>query len=82
MMIDRTDLQLMLIEEICEMGTEELIEVFGQLTGNELEIYNDETESIIGSVEILDVSDPPQLKKMLGFFLYVLGERVQMQAAE
>jgi hypothetical protein len=37
-MIDRTDLQLMLLEQICEMGTDELIELFQQITGNELEI--------------------------------------------
>ena len=81
-MIDRTDLQLMLLEQICEMGTDELIELFQQITGNELEIYSDETEKMIGSVEILDIADAPQLKKMLGFFLYALGERVELPVAE
>lgn len=77
-MIDRTDLQLMLLEEICEMETEELIELFQQITRNEMEIYNVETEKMIGSVKTLEIADPPQLKKMLGFFLYALGERVEM----
>ena len=77
-MIDRTDLQLMLLEEIFEMGTDELIELFQHITGNEMEIYNEETEKMIGSVETLDIADPPQLKKILGFFLYALGERIEM----
>lgn len=81
-MIDRTDLQLMLLEQIFEMGTDELIELFQHMTGNELEIYNEETEAMIGSVETLNIADPPQLKKMLGFFLYALGERVEMPVAE
>jgi len=81
-MIDRTDLQLMLIEEICEMETGELIELFQQITGHEMEIYNHETEKMIGSVETLDIADPPQLKKMLGFFLYALGERVEIPVAD
>ena len=81
-MIDRTDLQLMLLEQICEMGTDELIELFQQITGNELEIYSDETEKMIGSVETLDIADAPQLKKMLGFFLFALGERVELPVAE
>ena len=81
-MIDRTDLQLMLIEEICEMETGELIELFQQITGHEMEIYNHETEKMIGSVETLDIADPPQLKTMLGFFLYALGERVEIPVAD
>jgi preprotein translocase subunit Sec63 len=81
-MIDRTDLQLMLLEQICEMGTDELIELFQQITGNEMEVYNEETEAMMGSVETLDIADAPQLKKMLGFFLYALGERVEMPIAE
>ena len=47
-----------------------------------MEIYNEETEKMIGSVETLDIADPPQLKKMLGFFLYALGERVEMPVAD
>lgn len=77
-MIDRTDLQLMLLEQLFEMGTDELIELFQHITGNEMEIYNVENEKMIGSVETLDIADPPQLKKMLGFFLYALGERVEI----
>ena len=48
-MIDRTDLQLMLLEHFFEMDTDELIELFQQLTGHELEIYNEETEEMIRS---------------------------------
>lgn len=81
-MIDRTDLQLMLLEQICEMGTDELIVLFQQITGNEIKIFNEETEEMIGAVETLDIADAPQLKKMLGFFLYALGERVEMPVAE
>lgn len=81
-MIDRTDLQLMLLEQICEMGTDELIELFQQITGNVMKIFNEETEDMIGSVEMLDIADAPQLKKMLGFFLYALGERVEIPVAE
>jgi len=81
-MIDRTDLQLMLLEQICEMGTDELIDVFQHITGNEMEIYNDETEKMIGSIETLAIADPPQLKKMLGFFLYALGERIEIPVAD
>lgn len=81
-MIDRTDLQLMLLEQISEMGTDELIVLFQQITGNEMTIYNEETEDMIGSVETLDIADPPQLKKMLGFFLFALGERVEMPITE
>ena len=81
-MIDRTDLQLMLLEEICEMETEELIELFQHIIGNEMEIYDAETEKMIGSVETLDIADPPQLKKMLGFFLYALGERVKIPVSD
>ena len=77
-MIDRTDLQLMLLEVICEMGTDELIEVFNQFTGEEITIYNEETEDMTGSVETIHIADAPQLKKMLGFFLSALGERVEI----
>lgn len=41
-MIDRTDLQLMLVEQLCEMDTDNLIDLFQQLTGHEMEIYNTE----------------------------------------
>ena len=77
-MIDRTDLQLMLVEKLFEMGTDELIDWFQRITGEEMEICNDVTEQMIGSVETLSIEDPPQLKKMLGFLIYALGERVEM----
>lgn len=75
-MIDRTDLQLMLVEQLCEMDTDNLIDLFQQLTGHEMEIYN--TEQIIGSLEAIEIGDPPHLKKLLGFLLYDLGERVEI----
>jgi len=82
-MIDRTDLQLMLLEQICDKETDELIELFQQLTGEELEIWvYEKPELMIGSIETLDLSDAPRLKNMLGFFLYALGERVEMPVAE
>ena len=77
-MIDRTDLQLMLVEQLFEMGTDDLIDWFQRITGEEMEICNETTEQMIGSVETLNLSDPPQLKKMLGFLLYALGERVEI----
>lgn len=77
-MIDRTDLQLMLVEQLFELGTDDLIDLFQRITGEELEIFNDETEEMIGSVETLEIADPPQLKKLLGFLLYALGERIEI----
>lgn len=82
-MIDRTDLQLMLLEQICDMETEELIELFQHLTGEELEIcVYEKPEEMIGSIETLDLSDAPRLKNMLCFLLYALGERVEMPVAD
>lgn len=78
MMIDRTDLQLMLVEQIVELDTDSLIDLFQQLTGEEMEICNDVTEQMIGSVETLNIEDPAQLKKLLGFLLYALGERAEI----
>ena len=77
-MIDRTDLQLMLVEQLFKMDTDDLIDWFQRITGEEMELYNVETDEMIGSVETLNISDPPQLKKMLGFLIYALGERVEM----
>ncbi len=77
-MIDRIDLQLMLVEQLFEMGTDDLIDWFQRITGEEMEIYNDDTEQMIGSVETLNIEDPAQLKKLLGFLLYALGERVEV----
>jgi len=81
-MIDRTDLQLMLVEQIFELDTEILIELFRQVTGHDLKIYDHETEVIIGSLEMLHVADPPHLKKLLGFLLYALGERVEIPVTD
>ena len=81
-MIDRTDLQLMIAEQIMEMDNDNLMELFSQLTGHELEVYNEATETIIGSVETLDIEDAHGLKKWLGFLLYALGERIDTAATE
>jgi hypothetical protein len=79
-MIDRTDLQLMLVEQLFEMDTESLIDVFREITGHDLEIRDAETEQMSGSLASLRLADPPQLKKLLGFLLYAFGERVQIPA--
>lgn len=81
-MIDRTDLQLMLCERVMDLDTDVLIELFAQLTGHELTVYDDETDTIVGSLEVLDIADPPLLKKWLGFLLYALGERIEMDDEE
>ena len=81
-MIDRTDLQLMLVEEIFEMGTDELIELFQQRTGHELEFFDEEMDEMTGSLETLEITDPPQLKKLLGFLIYALGERIEIPVAD
>lgn len=81
-MIDRTDLQLMLCEQIMEMDTERLIDLGRELLDHDLELYREETEVVVGSVESIDINDPPMLKKWLGFLLYALGERVDMTTAE
>lgn len=79
-MIDRTDLQLMLCEQIMEMGNDEMIELANQLIGHDLEAYDEASEVIVGSLETIDIEDPHMLKKWLGFLLYALGERVDMTA--
>lgn len=78
-MIDRTDLQLMLCEQIMETPTDELVELMTQLTGAELQMYDEAKDIIIGEVESLAIEDPPMLKKWLGFLLYALGERLARQ---
>ncbi len=77
-MIDRTDLQLMLCEQIMEMDNDNMIELANQLTGHDLETYDEASEVIIGSLEAIDIDDPQGLKKWLGFMLYALGERVEI----
>ena len=46
------------------------MELAKQLLGHDLEIYNDETEVMIGSLETIDIDDPQGLKKWLGFMPY------------
>lgn len=81
-MIDRTDLQLMIAERIMEMDTDCLMELFSQRTGHDLEMYDEATETIIGSVETIDIADSRGLKKWLGFLLYAHGERIGSATAE
>ncbi len=81
-MIDRTDLQLMLCEQIMEMGNDEMMELVNQLTGHDLEAYDEASEVVVGSLETIDIDDPQGLKKWLGFLLYALGERVEMPGTE
>lgn len=78
-MLDRTDLQLMLCEQIVEMGTDELMDLWTHVTGDELEMHNEEQEIMVGEVESLTLNDPALLKKLLGFWLYALGERIAHQ---
>ena len=68
----------MLVEQLFELGTDELIECFHQITGHDLEIFDVETEEMSGSLETLEIANPPHLKKLLGFLLYALGERIEM----
>lgn len=81
-MIDRTDLQLMLCEQIMEMDTGGLIELVAQVSGHDLEMYQDDEQVIIGSLESLEISDPRGFKKWLGFMLYALGERLPHDQAQ
>lgn len=81
-MIDRTDLQLLLCEQIMEMDTGSLIEMAFKVAGHDLEMYQDDEQTIIGSVETLQLADPRGLKKWLGFMLYALGERVLQDQPE
>ena len=81
-MIDRTDLQLLLCEQIMEMETCDLMELASEITGHELEIADEDKELIAGSLELPVTVDDKGLKKWLGFLLYALGERVQQHQAE
>lgn len=78
-MIDRTDLQLMVCEQINEMRTDELMALFTELTGQQLEMYDEEKDIVMGEVEALAIEDSENLKKWLGFLLYALGERLARQ---
>lgn len=79
-MIDRTDLQLLLCEQIMEMDTNDLMELASELTGHDLEMADEEL--ITGSLESPVTVDGKGLKKWLGFMLYALGERVPQDQAE
>ena len=74
-MIDRFELELLLVEQICDRGAEELVALFQQLTGKELNIiFDDDWEEISGSPEALTIANPVELKKALEFLLDVLAE--------
>jgi hypothetical protein len=75
-MLDRTDLQLLLCEQIMEMDNDELMELASQTTGHDFEMADEENELIAGSLEPPVALDHKGLKKWLGFLLYALGEQV------
>jgi hypothetical protein len=83
-MLDRTDLQLMICEQIMDMATGELVDLLSQLTGSDMVMYDEEKDIVIGEVEALAIDHVPSLKTWLGFMLYALGERmaIQQQASE
>ena len=74
-MIDRTDLQLAMIERICEMDTQDLIDFFPLFTGCEVVNVNEDGKE---EEVTLELDDACRLKKMLSHFLYVLGEHVEI----
>jgi hypothetical protein len=78
-MLDRTDLQLMICEQIMDMDTENLLELFSGLTGSDMLMYDEEKDIVIGEVESLTIDHGPSLKTWLGFLLYALGERLATQ---
>ncbi len=78
-MFDRTDLQLMLCEQIKELSTDELAALYTRLTGQDLTLYSEEKEIVIGAVEALAIDDEPALGEWLGFMKYALGERLARQ---
>ena len=75
-MLDRTDLQLMLCEQIMGMPTDELMNLVTKFTGYDLEEYDEEQDIVVGELEALAIDHPPSLKTWLGFMLYALGERI------
>jgi hypothetical protein len=81
-MIDRTDLQLLLCEQIMEMDTCDLMELASEMTGHDLQIANEEEELITGSLEPPVTVDEKGLKNWLGFMLDALSERLPQEQAE
>ena len=80
-MLDRTDLQLMVCEQIMDMDTDSLRRLFSELTGSDMLMYDEEKGIVVGEVESLAIDPGPSLKTWLGFMLYALGERLAMQQA-
>jgi hypothetical protein len=80
-MLDRTDLQLMICEQIMDMDTDDLLRLFSELTGSDMRMYDEEKDIVVGEVESLAIDYGPSLKTWLGFLLYALGERLAVQQA-
>lgn len=76
-MIDRTDLQLMLCEHLMETDTRSLMGLTSRLLEHDLDVYDEENELMVGSLETIDIDDPAGLKKWLVFMLDALNERVE-----
>ncbi len=73
-MLDRTDLQLMLCEQIMDLDIDKLIELRTQLTGRE--------PATPDSLETIAIADPKSLKDWLRFMVYVLGMRVKIPVSD
>jgi hypothetical protein len=80
-MLDRTDLQLMVCQQIMDMDTDSLLRLFSELTGSDMLMYDEEKGVVVGEVESLAIDHGPSLKTWLGFLLYALGERLAAQQA-
>jgi hypothetical protein len=81
-MIDRTDLQLLLCEQIMQMDTNDLMKLASEITSHDLELADEEKELIDGSAEPPAIVDGDGLKKWLCFLLDALGERVPQDHAK
>ncbi len=73
--VDRFALELLLVEQVCKAGVEDLTALYQQLTGHELTIITEDGwEEITGSSEALTVANKAELKKAMDFLLEVLAE--------
>jgi len=70
-MIDQTDLQLMICEQIMDMDTDNLLRLFSELTGSDMLMYDEEKEIMVGEVESLAIDHGPSLKTWLGFLRHL-----------
>ena len=76
-MLDRTVIQLMVCEQLMYLDTQELARLLNQLTGCEMEIYEEEEEILIGRVESMKIDDPDGLNTWLEFMHNALTEKQQ-----